>query len=736
MATNQETTYNGLTSEDDVRLSDYLSIVVESWRLIICTACALLLLGVTYAFLTPPVYRADAMIQVEDNASSAKDALGELASIFDTKATAAAEIELIRSRLVVDSTVQSLHLDVTAVPRYFPIVGELIARHSRGKELASPLFNMKSFAWGGESIKVSQFEVPEDIYDDKFYVRKTSADSYELVKDGEVVLRGKVGTAETGHLENGLIQLQIDSLVARVGTEFQLARHSTRDTVEKLQDDLKIVEKTKESGVIAVSLDGTNTKRVMDTINTIARKYVQQNVDRKSAEAEHTLAFLDQQLPQLRKELDQSEDRYNAFRNKKGTVDLTEESRLLLQQIVDGKTKLLELQQQRDELVQRFTAAHPSVAALNAQIASIDAQQSQLAGRVSALPDTEQAALRLLRDVRVNTTLYTNLLDNAQQLKIVKAGQVGNVRIVDHAVLTEKPIKPQKAVIAALSLVLGLIVGVMAAFLRKSLYGGVEHAEKIEQALGIPVYAVIPHSRTQSRLQQNSRKDVSESRLLAVQMPEDVAIEGLRSLRTALHFGMLDSPNNIVMITGSRPEVGKSFTAANLSAVLAMGGQKVMLVDADMRRGDVHSYFGVSRFPGLSDVISGADIEGTILHNVIPNLDVLPKGTLPPNPAELLMNDRFNLMLEHFASRYDVVIVDTPPVLAVTDSTLIGKLAGTTLLVVRHGYQPLSEISETAKRLRAGGVRLKGVLFTNVPQRRVGYGAYYAGYYGYESSAD
>jgi tyrosine-protein kinase Etk/Wzc len=199
---------------------------------------------------------------------------------------------------------------------------------------------------------------------------------------------------------------------------------------------------------------------------------------------------------------------------------------------------------------------------------------------------------------------------------------------------------------------------------------------------------------------------------------------------------MLDSPNNIVVITGSRPEVGKSFTAANLSAVLAMAGQKVMLVDADMRRGDVHSYFGVNRFPGLSDVIAGADIEGTVLHNVIPNLDVLPKGNLLPNPAELLMSDRFNSMLEHFSSRYDVVIVDTPPVLAVTDSTLIAKKAGTTLLVVRHGHQPLSEINETAKRLRAGGARLKGVLFTNVPQRRIGYGSYYAGYYGYESSSD
>jgi tyrosine-protein kinase Etk/Wzc len=135
---------------DEIHLSDYLAVVAESWKLILATAATVLLLGTLYAFLATPVYRADAMIQVEDNADSTKDALGDLASIFDTKQTADAEIELIRSRLVVGQTVRTLHLDISARPRYFPMIGAMLARHAGADKPAAPLFGLSRFAWGGE----------------------------------------------------------------------------------------------------------------------------------------------------------------------------------------------------------------------------------------------------------------------------------------------------------------------------------------------------------------------------------------------------------------------------------------------------------------------------------------------------------------------------------------------------------------------------------------------------------
>jgi tyrosine-protein kinase Etk/Wzc len=314
---------------DEIHLSDYLAIIEESRTLIIAIAAAVLLLGTLYAFLATPVYRADAMIQVEDSANSTADALGDLASIFDTKQTADAEIELIRSRLVVSQTVQTLHLDISAQPRYFPLIGPILARHAEEGKLASPLFGMGRFAWGGEKIDVSRFNVPKERYDTKYRLVARGNGKFDLDSpDGDVILRGQVGELVRGNDSGGPIELLVAQLVARPGTQFILKRASTLVTIDDLQDALVIAEKTKQSGVIGVTLDGADSRRTADIINTIATAYVQQNIDRKSAEAEHTLAFLDQQLPQLRKQLDLAEDRYNAFRNKMGTVDLTEDSRL------------------------------------------------------------------------------------------------------------------------------------------------------------------------------------------------------------------------------------------------------------------------------------------------------------------------------------------------------------------------------------------------------------------------
>jgi len=722
---------------DEIHLSDYIAVVAESWKLIVVIAALVLLIGTLYAFSATPAYRADAMIQVEDSASSAKNALGELASIFDTKQTADAEIELIRSRLVVGHTVEALHLDISAQPRYFPLIGSTAARMAGSKRLAPPWFGLARFAWGGEKIEVTKFDVPKERYGAKYELVAEDGNNYELLDpEGNAVLKGTVGQVARGRDQYGPVELTVAYLRARPHTEFQLSRASTQATISQLQGDLVIAEKAKQSGVIGVSLDGANSARTAEILNTLASAYVQQNIDRKSAEAEHTLAFLDQQLPQLRKQLDQSEDRYNAFRNAKGTVDLTEESRLLLQQIVDGKTKLVDLEQQRVEMAQRFTGQHPAVAALSAQIAALDAQQEQLNKRVLKLPDTEQSALRLLRDVRVNTELYMNLLDSAQQLRIVKAGQVGNVRVVDFAVVTDKPVKPKRSLIITLAALFGLVIGTATAFAKHTLFGGLKHSDEIERVIELPVYATIPHSQAQNNLQQAMDRGRPGPHVLASLDSEDLAVEGIRSLRTALQFALLDASNNVVVVTGPRPEVGKSFVSVNLSAVLASSGRRVLLIDADMRRGNVHSYLGVSKQPGLSDVITGIHLDRAIQRDVVTGVDLLPKGSLPPNPAELLMSDRFKALLDEVSQHYDLVIVDTPPVLAVTDSTVIGRYAGATLLVVRHGQHPRAELIECANRLRGGGVALKGALLTDVPRHRFGYGSYYSGYYGYESVSE
>ncbi|MDR5834657.1 polysaccharide biosynthesis tyrosine autokinase [Caballeronia sp. LZ034LL] len=742
MAMNFDSRYSDVSTGDELRLSDYLAAVLGNWKLVTIVMLAVVALGTAYAFIATPTYKADALIQVEEtnpnnNPNANANAVQAVSQMFDGKATTAAQIELLRSRLVVDDAVRRLHLDISAVPHGFPVLGGLLGSAFSMFNMTVPSGYLSRFAWGGEQIEVPLFDTPKDLYDKKFTLVAGENGSYVLNDpDGVAILTGRVGQEATGVTQQGPVKLKVDKLVGNPGVQFELQRFSTLTTIDSLQKRLTVAETALQSGIIGLSLEGSNPKEVAQIVNNIANRYVAQDSEKRSAEAEHTLAFLDQQLPILKKQLDESEQKYNSFRNKQGTVDLSEESRLLLQQIVDNKTKLSDLQQQRAELSLRFTANHPSVQALDAQIASLTGAQSRMAKNVSTLPDTEQTALRYLRDVRVNTELYTNLLNSAQQLRIAKAGQIGNVRVVDFAQTPDDPVRPKRVLVILISAGVGLVLGILLAFVRKSLYGGVERPEEIEKQLGVRVFAIVPRSTQQLRLQRKVGMRREGLHVLAAQAPEDAAVEGIRGLRTSLQLQLADARNNVVMLTGSRPEAGKSFLSVNLATLVASTRKRVLLIDGDMRRGDIHSHFGVRHSPGLSDVLMGADVTSAILTDVLPGVDLITKGSLPSHPSELLASDRLGEVLGELKQRYDLVIIDTPPVLAVTDATVIGKHAGTSLLVVRHGKNQVQEIGETMKRLHHGGVNMKGVLLTDVPQSKMLMGSTYAGYYGYESIAE
>lgn len=746
MAMNFEPRYSDVTSGDELRLSDYLQDIVANWRLIVALATVATALGAAYAFLARPIYKADAIIQVEqtsnaeNGAANNRQQIEPLSRMFESKAATAAQIELLKSRLVTEATVRNFGLDLTAEPHTPPVVGHLLTALTTGKLgfTMPPFADLGGFAWGNEEIDVSRLDTPSALYGKPFTLTSGGDGAFTLSDpDGISIASGRVGEDATGATPAGPVRVRVDRLTGRPGTRFDLVRSSTLDTVERLQKQLHVKETALQSGVIALTLQGADPVLTAAVVNGIARQFIKQDVDRRSAEAAHTLAFLDEQLPQLRRELDAAEQRYNTFRNHHGIVDLGEESRLLLQQLVENKSKLADLLRQRADLSTRFTANHPAVAALDAQIAQLRGGQAQMTKEIATLPEIEQTALRLLRDVRVDTELYTNMLNSAQQLRVAKAGQIGNVRVVDFAETPYKPVWPKRGVVMLVAFGGGLFAGILAAFVRKSLYGGVERADEIERALGVPVFAVVPRSGMQLRLQQNVTMRRQGLHVLAAQSPQDIAVEGVRSLRTTLQLSLDQAPNNVVMLTGSRPDAGKSFLSVNLAALVASAGKRVLVIDGDMRRGEVHSHFGLRHQPGLSDVLRGADLESAIAHEVLPGLDVLTKGSLPTHPSELLMSERFREVLEMLSRRYELVIVDTPPVLAVTDSTVIGKYVGTALLVVRYGRHPIGEISETAKRLETGGVNLKGVLLTDVPPAMplLG-GAYKGGYYGYESIAE
>ena len=486
--------------EDSINLLELLDVVIDQRWLIATVTAAVLGLGGAYAFLATPIFEANSLIQVEDSkAGGMGSMLGDMGSMFDIKSPATAEMEILRSRLVVGQAVTNLQLDLTVTPKYLPVAGRWLARRATGP--SDPGFwGLPGYVRGTEALQVASLKVPQSLEGDRFSV-VLNAQGYALrAPDGSALGQGSLGQPLSFKFEGATGELLVASAVGKPGAEFYVTRGSHLLVTEKLQQDLTISEQGKQSGVILFSLAGSDAALTARTVNEMGTLYVRQNIERKAAEAEKSISFLSTQLPQLRHELEASENKFNQFRNQNGTFDLGTEAKALLDQAVTLRVKLLELEQKRTDLQTRFTAEHPSIQVLDAQIKAISAQLGGMEGKSKTFPNVEQDLLRLTRDVKVNNELYTSLLNSFQQLRLVKEGKVGNVRIVDTAAVPERPVKPQRSQVLAIAGVLGLLAGLGLAFLRNSMRPGIKNADDIEEHLGLHVFATVPHSAQQAEV--------------------------------------------------------------------------------------------------------------------------------------------------------------------------------------------------------------------------------------------
>jgi len=729
---NKDATYSPVEmDEDDIHFGALLDTIYLDRHLVAAIAVIIAMLGFGYAFFATPIYEADFSIQIEDSPNSTNNILGDMASMFNTKTAATAEIEILRSRMVVSRAVDNLALNVSARPKRLPILGAWMA--SLSNSLSDPIFG--GYVSGSEAISVAAFNVPEPLDGQQFTVMANGNGGFELLQTNhDLALKGETGKLMKFDTAQGKIELLVTQLEANAGAEFVLQHHSRLKSIESLQSALKIEEKGKQSGVIRVKLEGADPDLTSRILNEVGQEYIRQNVERKSAEAEKSLTFLSKQLPELKRNLEAAENKYNNFRDTRGTIDIGEEGKDLLQQSVAVEEKLIAIKQEREEKLMRFTSQHPSVMNTDSQILILENQQSSLQTKIKNLPALEQEVLRLVRDVNVNTELYTSLLNTSQQLNLVKASKVGNARMIDVAVTPETPIKPRRFLICVLSIIIGLFSGVITAFIRKAMHGGIDHPNMIEAATGLPVYATILESKRQEQLAEKIVTRESGKFILAETDPDDLAIESLRSFRIALQFAMMDAANNRVMITGPTPKVGKTFVSANLAIILGQAGKRVLLMDMDLHQGHLNNYFGIGRKDGLSDLLAGEKTLEQIIHkDISQNVDLLPVGTRVPNPGTLLLNPLLPKIFDQASRQYDIVLVDASPALLVSDVAVIGAHMGTTFLVVRDGLSTIADLNVSIKHLEHAHVKVKGVLFNGQLQRLssshgYGYGYKYGSY--------
>ncbi|MER4699830.1 polysaccharide biosynthesis tyrosine autokinase [Klebsiella pneumoniae] len=702
---------------DEIDLGRLLGELVDHRKLIIAVTSLFTLCALIYALFATPIYQADALIQVEQKQANA--ILSNLSQMLpDSQPQSEPEIALLKSRMILGKTVDDLNLQAVIKPKYFPIFGRGWQRLSGKKD--GELVVSRLYLPTSEDIDVPKVELT--VKDNEHFV----------VKGDDFTFNGKVGEL----LDDKGISIKVDKIDAEPGSKFTISYITRLEAITKLQEVLSVADQGKDTGILVLSITGDNPELITNIIDSISNNYLSQNIARQAAQDAKSLEFLSNQLPKVRNDLDVAEDKLNEYRRKNDSVDLSLEAKSVLEQIVNVDNQLNDLTFRESEISQLYTKEHPNYKALMKKRKTLQEEKAKLNKRVSVMPETQQEILRLSRDVESGRAVYMQLLNRQQELNIAKSSAIGNVRIIDNAVAQTKPVKPKKIVIILIGFIFGSVVAIGIVLLRVFLRRGIESPEQLEE-LGINVYASIPVSEAfannavKKASWKNKNYDIKQA-FLAVENPADLAIEAIRGLRTSLHFAMMESRNNILMISGASPNAGKTFVSTNLAAVIAQSGKKVLFIDTDMRKGYTHNLFNVENTKGLSDILSGKmTVERAIQPLSMAGFDFIARGAVPPNPAELLMHKNFDALLSWASQNYEIVVLDTPPILVVTDAAIIGNYVGTTLLVARFEQNTAKEIEVSVRRFEQSGVIVKGCILNGIIKKASSYYSYGYNHYGY-----
>ncbi len=687
----------------EIDIFKLLSSIFEYKRLIGATTLLCGVLGVGYSILTPSVYVANASVQVEEKTANI---LKGLSDVLEQESSAVTEISVMKSRLVLGKVVEDLNLDTVTTPIYnIPFISKGL------QKLADNL----------PDIVVPVFKT-DDVELEKLVLEIGSSNDYKLFKeDGStLILDGVVNRS----YKSEALEFKVSILKGSVGQRFLIEKTSTLEAIADLQKRLEISESGKQTGVIDVALRGESQRDIKNIVRSVTESYVEQNVMRNVEVAEKSLEFLKKRLPEVKDKLIESEDSLNQYREEhNNALDIALESQAYVARLAQLDADLNKLIIQEGEISQKFTRKHPTYIALLKQKGVLQAEKARVTEEMNNLPKTQKDVVSLSRDLDVDQQIYVQLSNKIQELDVVKASVIGNARILDAAQVMPKPVAPKKLIVSALATILGFAIGVLIALIKSWLNRGIESATEIDE-IGLPTYASIPLSPVQSNWtldkllsRRGNRKQLS---LLSEVEPTDLSVEALRSLRTSLHFAIAEAKNNILMIAGTMPEVGKSFISTNLANIIAKTGQKVLLIDADLRRSYLHHVLALDmeKNRGVTEVISQKlDFNAAVTKVKNASFDVILKGQTPANPSELLSTQRFEELLKWASSQYDLVIVDTPPVLMVTDAAIVGRYAGTTLLVGRFGKSTVKEVQFSKARFEQSGVAIKGFILNCVERK-------------------
>lgn len=562
-----------------------------------------------------------------------------------------------------------------------------------------------------------------------FFMPTTDFSTYEELVTGDDVLKRVV-------VRLGILPPEADS-------------QDLIDKVDEIRDNLEAGQ-IGGTDLMGISIVYHDPELAAAIVNQAAEAFVEVELLQKSRETRKLRQFIETQLARFTEQLESTETKIQGFK-KNGRAS----------GVVTALAQQLEaLQKERLLLLKRFTEKYPDVVKIDAQIENTQAQLEEL-------PQDELELARLQRELELNDRSYRMMKDKHQSALLAEAEQVSDVTVLSYANVPTVPISPKKNLNKITGAIVGIILGVVFAFVLENFDTSIGTIEDVEQIVKLPVVGVIPHYNPHQEDTPWWRIDRSFMEMVTRRMPRDMPpdasflimnqdtsstlAEAYRILRTFVEFllGTIKDRGRVIIVTSTGPQEGKTVTSCNLAISLVQGGKKTILIDADLRRPSVHRLFGLERDSGLADVLLGTNTvvdarktlgdilvgdasqwDSLLRAKLLDRLEVLTSGTHTTTPAELLTSDAMKDLVESLKSSYDYIIIDTPPVLPVTDTRSIGNLADSVFFVYRAGKTARRALTRAKDELKLAGIQVKGIILNQATPEITLTDKYYYQYYG------
>ncbi|MCD6250972.1 MAG: AAA family ATPase [Psychrobacter sp.] len=724
---------------DDIDLMALLFAILRGWKIILFFALLGLAVGVLYSRYETTIFQAEALIQIESS-SKGVSALGEgISDLVPSEGSLAeTEAQLIQSRMVIKPVVDLLHLSVILNDPNVDAIDKIRTNSIYTQENTPDGVTLET---NDGQVQISQFNVAEAYLDEPFILVRS--DSGFTLSNSFDSFQGQFNELMRFRGTNGVIEIIVNDLPVN-DHPVSITKQSLQNTTNAIVEALTVTELGNKTGILELSMIGPNQDQISRILRQIVFSYISQNNSRGSEETTKTIKFMETQIPKLKQELEESEAVFNQFRTENNSIDVNQEASILVAENARIDSQLSELRLKKADLTTYYTEEHPLVIQIDDQIEELQNRIQEIDSRIEELPEIQREFLQLSEDVGINREIYLSMLKNYQQLQIAEAGQVGFARIIDLPISTYRAIAPKKLLIIILAMLLGAMLGTMLVLLKNMLRNVVKDPERIEAKTGVPVVATVPRSPLLTRLRKNKK---APNRLLAYVDHNSLSYEAIKSLRTNLMFGMpvkgrAGQRAKVILITGERPGVGKSFISANLTEVFAQLNKKVLIMDADMRLGELHKMFSMSQDNGLANYLSQDTLSqsttyfsqknsqvpeaittqeisnlASFIHPTgIDNIDFMPRGQHPRNPASLLANGKFNHLMAELNLHYDYIVIDSPPILAASDAMILAQHADKVLMVTRYDVSIEGQVVYAVNQMNKANIQVDGIILNDVQQ--------------------